>query len=244
MQASAAGRTGEATPSPGYALGLRAGFVAMLPLLPGVAPFGLAFALVARAGGFTPLETQALSMLVFAGSAQLATVTLYAGGAGAASIVLATFLLNLRHVLYGLSLAVHLPGQTRPARPLLAFLLTDESYGVTVRAMLDGRGGDAFLFGASSSLYVVFAASTLAGSIAGSALPDPSSIGLDFIFPLSFLALLVPLLRSRRQWIVSATAAAAMFVLSAFLDGGVAVLLAVLVAAGFGVMLERRSAVT
>jgi 4-azaleucine resistance transporter AzlC len=180
----------------GYAAELWRGYRAMAALWPGIVPFAIAFALAARAAGFSLAETQALSMVVFAGSAQFATVTLVASGAGAASIVLTALLLNLRHVLYGLSLAPYLGSRTRPPRPLLAFFVTDESYGLAIRECLAGRGGDAYLFGASLSLYGVFAASTLAGALLGARLPDLTGLGLDFVFPLSFLALLLPLLRS------------------------------------------------
>src|SRR5262245_50056101 len=135
---------------------LRRGFVAMLPLWAGVVPFALAFALLARTAGFSALETQALSALVFAGGAQVAVVTLYAGGAGAVAIVLTVLVLNLRHILYGLSLGQQLGKRTRPPLPLLAFLLTDEAYGVTVKDGLDGRGGPRFFLGASLSLYGAF----------------------------------------------------------------------------------------
>ena len=80
------------------------GAVALLPLLAGVVPFAIAFAIAARAAGFTIYETQALSMLVFAGSAQLAVVALAGVGASAPAIVLTALVLNLRHLLYGLSL--------------------------------------------------------------------------------------------------------------------------------------------
>src|SRR5688572_33293507 len=83
---------------------MRRGFLAVAPLWPGDIAFGLAFALIARTSGFSGIETQALSMLVFAGSAQLAAVTLFADGAGVAAILLTVLVLNLRHVLYALSL--------------------------------------------------------------------------------------------------------------------------------------------
>ena len=60
---------------------LRRGFLAVVPLWPGVVPFAVAYAVLARASGYSAIETQLMSLLVFAGSAQLAMVTLYAGGA-------------------------------------------------------------------------------------------------------------------------------------------------------------------
>jgi 4-azaleucine resistance transporter AzlC len=218
---------------------VRRGFLAMLPLWAGVVPFALAFALLARTAGFSALETQGLSLLVFAGGAQIAIVTLYAGGAGAVAIVLTVLVLNLRHVLYGLSLSRQLGRRTRPPLSLLAFMLTDEAYGVTVREGLDGRGGPGFFLGASLSLYGVFNLATLAGVLVGRLLPDPQRLGLDFIFPLTFLALLLPLLRNWRQGVVAASSAIAALLLSRVTAGGVTILLAAITAAGLGVALDR-----
>ena len=224
-----------------YAREVRRGVAAVVPLWAGVIPFAVAFAVSARAADLTILETQALSMLVFAGSAQLAVVTLVAAGSGATAIVLTALALNLRHVLYGLWLGARLGVRTRPPRPVLAGFLTDESYGLTVKAFLDGRGSDAFLLGASLGLYVPFAAATLAGSLLGSLLPDPAAIGLDVVFPLSFLALLLPLLRSRLDLAVALVAGAASLGLGRVVDGGVAVLLATAGAATLGAALDRRA---
>ena len=216
------------------------GVVALAPLLTGVVPFGVVFAVSARAVGFGVLETQALSMVVFAGSAQLAVVTLTAAGASAPWIVLTTLFLNLRHVLYGLSLGTWLGPRTRPPRPVLAFFLVDESYGLAIRALLAGRGGAAFLVGAGLTLYVAFALATLAGSLLGSVLPDPAALGLDLVFHLTFLALLLPLLRTRLDLAVAAVAGLAALALVRVVDGGVAILLAITGAAALGAALDRR----
>jgi len=218
--------------------GVRAGFVAMLPLWSGVVPFALAFAVLAHAAGFSTLQTQALSLFVFAGSAQVAIVTLTLNGASGFAIVLTTLLLNLRHVLYGLSLSRLIPQRTRPPKSILAFILTDEAYGVALRAFLDGRGSVSFLVGAASSLYLSWNAATLAGSLLGRALPDVRSSGIDFVFPLTFLALLLPLLHTRRQVMVAILSGAMGLVLSRFVAGGTVILLSAITAAGIGTALE------
>ena len=223
---------------PAHAAEVRRGFLAMVPLWAGIIPFALAFAILARTAGFTPVETQALSLFVFAGSAQIAIVTLFAGGAGAGAIVATALVLNLRHILYGLSLSREWGRPTRPPLPLLAFVLTDESYGVTIKDRLGGGGGPAFFFGASSSLYLVYNLATLVGSLAGQFIPDPRRLGLDFIFPLTFVALLVPLLRGWRQCAVAALAAVAALLLGRVAPGGVAIVGAAVVAAGLGVALD------
>src|SRR5947209_50950 len=109
----------------------RHGARAMLPLWLGVVPFGVAYAVIARDAGLSLVETQALSVLVFAGSAQVSAAGLFARGAGGLEIVLTTFLLNVRHVLYGVSLARDIDMSSRE-RVVAAYFLTDEAYGVAV----------------------------------------------------------------------------------------------------------------
>jgi 4-azaleucine resistance transporter AzlC len=212
----------------------------MLPLWAGVAPFSVAFAVLARAGGFTIVQTELLSLVVFSGAAQVATVTLAAGGAPAISILITTVLLNIRHVLYGLSFRRMAGSQPGPPKTLLAFLLTDEAYGLTVKAYHDGHGSPAFLLGAGVSLYSVWNVGTLVGALLGALIPDPSSSGLDFIFPLTFLALLLPLLRTRRHVLVAVLSGAIAFGLSRIAPTGVTVLGAALIAAGTATALDLR----
>jgi 4-azaleucine resistance transporter AzlC len=221
---------------------VRRGFVAMLPLWLGVVPFALAFAIIARTSGLSVIETEGLSVLVFAGSAQLAFVSLVNDGSGAVAILLTVLLLNLRHVLYGLSLNFHLPRRTRPARPVLAATMTDESYGLTIRAFLSGRGSDGFFFGASLSLFVSYTTATLIGALLGSRVPDPERFGLEFIFPLSFLALLLPMLRHRLDVAVAIVAGLFALLASRFYGGGVVVLTTTIGGAALGTLLDRRTA--
>jgi 4-azaleucine resistance transporter AzlC len=217
----------------------RRGFVAMVPLWPGCLSFAIAFAILARAGGFNFIATQALSMLVFAGSAQVTTVTLATSGASAVIIVLTAFVLNLRHVLYGLSLSQHLPPRARPPRWVLAFFMTDETYGMTVReALTTGRASATFLLGAGLSWYGSFSAGTLLGGLLGTLIPDPHTSGLDFIFPLLFLVLLLPLLHAWQQVLVAIVSAAVALGLSRIAPGGVTILIAGVGGAVFGMLLD------
>jgi len=208
-------------------------------------PFAIAFAIAARAAGFTIYETQALSMLVFAGSAQLAVVALAGVGASAPAIVLTALVLNLRHLLYGLALGRdrRFSSSTRPPLPLLAAIITDESFGLQVRdARSHPRGGSpAYLWGASLLLYAAFAAATYLGSLLGASLPNPSQFGLDFVFPLCFLALLLPLLRHRTDLATASLAGIGALIASRYLPGGVVVLLATSSAAALGAWLDRRT---
>ncbi|HEX3807265.1 MAG TPA: AzlC family ABC transporter permease [Gaiellaceae bacterium] len=198
----------------------RHGFRAMMPLWLGVVPFGLAYAVIARDTGLSLVETQALSLFVFAGSAQVSAVGLFARGAGGLEVVLTTFLLNVRHVLYGMSLGRNVP-LTKRERLVAAYFLTDEAYGVSV-----ARGARTFPFvlGAELSLFLTWNLATFAGALLGGVIPDPEKIGVDFVFPLAFLALLVPLLRRRADVVVAVVAGAVAWGLSKGLPGGLPVL--------------------
>lgn len=220
----------------------RRGAIAVLPLWMGSFPFAFAYAIVARAKGLSGLETILMSLTVSAGAAQLAIVDLVGDNTGAAAILGTVLLLNLRHVLYGLSLNEVLPARTSPPRPVLAHVISDESYGFTIRDYLDGRGSPAFLFGAGTSIFASFYLATALGTIIGQLIPDPERLGLDFVFPLSFLALLLPLLRKRTDLVVAAVAAMLALGLSRVTSGGLMILGSTVGAATLGATLRMRQA--
>lgn len=211
------------------------GFWVLAPLWLGVIPFGLAYAVTARSAGLSLLETQALSALVFAGSAQLSAVGLFATGAAGVEIVLTTLLLNVRHVLYGLSLGRGLR-LTRRERPVAAFFLTDEAFGVVAAAK---ERSFPFLLGAELSLFMMWNIATLGGFLLGAAIPDPARLGVDLIFPLAFLALLVPLVRTRVELLVAVAAGALAFGLAQALPGGLPILVTGICGSLLGAFLTR-----
>ena len=133
---------------------VREGFTALLPLWVATVPFGALYAMQARLAGLSLLETQAMSLFVFAGASQFTAVTLLLGGAGPLPIVLATLVVNLRHSLLAASIAPYLRGVGVLARAGLAFQLTDESYALSIRRFHAGTGSAAYLLGTNLSMYV------------------------------------------------------------------------------------------
>ena len=213
--------------------------MAVAPLWPSTAVDGIAFALVCGSVGLSGLETQLLSMVLYAGTAQFAFADLIGKESGALAIATTVLFLNLRHVLYGLAVNRWLPGSPSPPRAVVAFLLTDESLGLTEAETRRGRPSGWFLAGVGVSLWVSWNAATFAGVVAGELFEIPDDVGLDFVFPLSFVALTLPLIRNRRH--VAAVAVAGLTAVAAIqiANSGVTVLAASLAAVAVGAILER-----
>lgn len=218
----------------------RDGFIAMMPLWLGAVPFALAYALLARSSGVSGLETIAMSTLVFAGSAQLAIVDMTTEQAGYLAILATVLLLNLRHVLYAMTLDRKLARPREVPRPILAAGMTDEGMGLTIAHTQQRPASDWFFMGTVVSLYLAFAIATILGVLLGGRIPDPQRLRLEVIFPLTFLALLLPLLRTKRALLVAVTAGSLSLGLRPVVGPSNAVLLAILGAATVGTLVPAR----
>lgn len=170
----------------------------LAPLLLGVAPSGLLFGVVALSSGIPAGAALAMSAVVFAGASQFVLAQLFAGGAVAIVMVASVALVNLRHTLYSASLAPHLAHLPLRWKMTLSFLLADESYAVSILRLRERRPSPRrhwYLLGVGLTLWLGFQAATAVGVLVGARLPP--SLPLDFALPLTFIAIVVPMLRSR-----------------------------------------------
>ncbi|HSE82500.1 MAG TPA: AzlC family ABC transporter permease [Gaiellaceae bacterium] len=157
--------------------------------------FALSFGVLARASGIGSVEAIVMSATTFAGSAQFAVASILGAAGGVASAIVAATLLNARYAPISVSVApVFVGGRLR--RLLESQLIVDESWAMSRRT--DGRYDRRLLVGAGLVLYLCWVGGTVIGALAGDALGDPASLGLDAAFPALFLAILVPQVRSRR----------------------------------------------
>ncbi len=210
-----------------------------LPILLGVVPFGATFGIVGLTVGLTPLETVLMSLAVFAGAAQFISVTMLGMGvADFTLIVLTTLLINLRHLLMGASLAPYLTRLPLARQALLAFVMVDESYAVTMDRIARHGYSDSHQLGASAALYVAWFLATVAGVLLGEYIPDPLAWGLDFALPATFLAMLVPRLATPASLAVCLVAAVVAVAAALLLPGKWYILLAALAATLVGGLLE------
>src|SRR5579885_1689471 len=189
----------------------------MLPLWLGAIPVGVAYAVAARAAGIAPGAAQLMSLTVFSAAAQLSAVALIASGAAWPLVAGTALALNAQALLLGFAAA----RQTRPsprARLLAAALLTDAAYAVTAAGRRFTLAG---LAGAGASMYCAWNLGTALGLIAGHALPSSRRLGLDFVAPLMFLIVLVPLVRGRAALCAVAVAGVVAWLLPHAVPGGV-----------------------
>jgi 4-azaleucine resistance transporter AzlC len=192
--------------------GLLAGIYRCIPVAIGVAAYGVVFGVLTRQAGLSVLEAVLMSALVFAGAAQTVAVGLWTVPLPVLPIVLTTAIVNSRNLLLGSALRPWL-GRIAPRKiyPSL-FLLADENWALSMDYYMKGGRDGAFLPGSGLALYVAWVGSTLVGRLAGAAIPNPATFGLDFAFTAVFLALLVGMWRGRASvlpWLVAALIAIA-----------------------------------
>ncbi|MGH2474207.1 MAG: AzlC family ABC transporter permease, partial [Candidatus Limnocylindrales bacterium] len=157
--------------------------------------FGFVYGLSARDAGFSPIEAMAMSTIVFAGAAQFAAVGYVASGLAWPGVILLTALLNARHLLYSAALAPWLRDVPFVRRAVMAHLLTDEAFALTIGHFRRlGRTDEwGYWVGAIVATLIPWNLATLAGVLLGGQIPDPARFGVDIIFPAAMIGLAVGL---------------------------------------------------
>ena len=196
--------------------------------------YGISFGAISVAAGLSILQTCALSLLVFTGASQFALVGVVASGGAPLSGAFTGLLLGTRNTLYGLRLAPLL-GWRGWRRATAAQLLIDESTAMSVNRETSAAARVGFL-STGLAVFVLWNLATLGGAVAGEALGDPRTYGLDAAVGGAFLALLWPRLRDRRNQVVAVLAAALALSIVPVTPAGVPVLAAAVVALVLGVV--------
>lgn len=225
-----------------------------LPILVGTTPFGLIYGVSAVGAHIPATMAQAMSSIIFAGSAQFVTAQLIGAGLPALVIIVTGIVVNLRHLLYSASIAPYTRHLNRFWKVVLAYLLTDEAYAV---AITHYRAGDAvpgaahsvahpasvhsyrhwYFLGAGLALWSSWQLSTAVGVFLGASVPK--SWSLDFTLPLTFIALVVPTLKDR-PGVAAALAAGLVAILAVPLPLKSGIIVATLAGLIVGVALETQ----
>jgi 4-azaleucine resistance transporter AzlC len=216
------------------------GVRAEVPLLIGVFPFGLIYGALALKAGLSPAASQMMSSIVFAGSSQFVTTQLVHESTPGIVIILTIAVVNLRHMLYSASLAPYLKEISLKWKVLLSYLLTDEAYAPSI-LHYEEEGitptSHWFVLGAGFALWFNWQLSTAVGIFLGTAIPDEWH--LDFALPLTFIAMVVPVLKNKPM-IAAALSAGMVALIAHSLPFSLGLILAAFTGIFVGSVLEAR----
>lgn len=197
------------------------GLLAVLPLTIAVIPWGILAGSLALEIGLTATQSQAMSAIIFAGSAQLVALGMIKAGVGLGSILITTLLITSRHLLYAMALRTQISPLPLKWRLGLGFLLTDELFAISNHSQAPARSKPDSLnpqkekqeglktekqspesqrhkfdrwyaLGGGLTFYIGWNIATLLGIIAGQSIDNLGELGLDFAIAATFIALVVP----------------------------------------------------
>ena len=168
-----------------------------LPLQLGVFPFGIIYGIMAIESGLTPTQAFLMSSIIFGGASQMAFVQLISSATPIGTIVTTVGAINSRHFLYSISMMEYLKNLSLKWRIVLAYLLTDEAYAISIRRFINEPSKPFLhfhLLGTGITLFLSWQTATLMGVLLGGDLPQ--FLHLQFIIPLTFIAIIVPMIKS------------------------------------------------
>lgn len=221
-----------------YLTGIRDG----MPFIFVAGPFSMLFGVVAAEAGLTLAQAMGFSIVVIAGAAQFAALQLMVEDASLALVLLAALAVNLRMAMYSASLVPHLGAAPLWQRALVAYVNFDQTYMTSVARYeaapdMSVSARVAFFLGVSTPLVPVWFGMTAVGALVGTAIPP--EYALDFALPITFLAMIGPMLRTLAH-IVAALVSMIVGLALVGLPSGMGLLIAAGCAMVAGVWVETR----
>ncbi len=213
-----------------YIYGIKKSF----PVFFGFLPVAITFAIMAAGAGLTGAETVAMSVFVFAGASQIMAVGMIASGASALSIILATFVLNLRHVIMSTCVFRRVRIKNFFLKLVGAMSITDEGFAV-ITTEDEENCNFFFMLGVITLIYSSWIVGTVVGALASNVLPQILADSFGIALYALFIALIVPdIKKSLRLFITVAITAAVNIALSFFVDSSWAIIISTLAGAFIG----------
>ena len=213
-----------------YLYGLRKG----IPVLIGFLPVAISYAIAATAGGMSAGETVGMSAAVFAGASQIVATDMIASNAGSLAIIMATFTLNLRHIIMSSCVFKKLKEKNWFVRTLVAFGVTDETFAIYTTE--DDEKCDApFMLGLISISYGSWVLGALLGVILQRAMPESLSQSFGIALYALFIALIVPDIKKSLKLLLTVLLTILLNIgLSQLIDKSWAIIVATLLGAAIG----------
>jgi 4-azaleucine resistance transporter AzlC len=208
-----------------------------MPVILGYIPVAITFGLLVKIEGLSFIDALLFSSIVFAGAAQFMAVNSIHLGYSYPQIILATLLLNFRHVLMSTSISSRLDQKARPYSPLIAFHVTDESYALTSHKKIIKH---VYMLSLQIANYFSWILGTVIGYLAGQWIPEFIVSCMGITLYAMFASLLVPEIKKGHKALVLALLAGGLnylFIQISFLKTGWHFITAVIVAAMIGTVL-------
>jgi len=212
---------------------IAAGARTMVPWLAGIVPFGLVIGVSAVQADVPTLAGWLTGPLIYAGSAQLATIGMIGAGTAPVVVVASALIINIRLIFYSATMARYWRGTPLWWRMVAAYLIVDPSVAVGLDGYRRlGRGrGHAHYLGGAVLLWVSWLTAIAAGAMVGAGLP--AWLHLEFVIPLYLVGqAIAKLARPAQRRAIFAAAAVALLALTAPLQLGIALAITAGVAAG------------
>jgi len=209
-----------------------------LPILLGVVPFAMICSVAAVSVGLTATEAIGMNFIVFAGASQLAVLQLMGEGAVWLVMILTAWVINLRFSMYSATLAPYLQKEPLARKAPFAYILSDQAFGVTMSHFANEVPTNPawYYYGVAAAIWVTWNISAIVGALLGTLVPE--SWGLDFAFPLSFMALMFAALKDRPA-VLAAVVGGLSAILARGLPYNLGLVLAALLGIGAGVLAEN-----
>ncbi len=180
------------------------GIKAVLPIISGIIPFGAVMGSAFSEANLSFFQAMFMNTVVYAGASQLATIDLMKMNAAIVVIIATGLIINLRFLLYSAAMSPYLKEASPLIKFLCAFTLTDQSYAAMSSnhdKFKTNKEATDFYLGTSLCMFLTWHGSVVAGFVFGNFAPEAMS--LDYAIPLSFVALLVPTLKTNNHRIVA-----------------------------------------
>ena len=216
---------------------IKKSFVSALPIAFGYIPLGIVCGVLLQKAGLNVVEIFLMSLLVFAGSSQFVAASMIAGGSTGIQIVVATFMINLRHMLYSSSLSLNFKEKKISKLMLISHYITDESYAVNIKSYKEEGWNENLTLFVGVFANIFWIVGTCMGGLVGEYIAIPVDIA-SFVLTSMFIVLLIFQISTRIDIIMCLVSLAISLIVLNFYQGGFSIVLIALTCASIGYIIE------
>jgi|26BtaG_2_1085354.scaffolds.fasta_scaffold15043_2 predicted branched-subunit amino acid permease len=191
--------------------------LAILPLSISVTPWGILCGTLSIEAGLSGFQAQLMSLLIFAGAAQLSGIAIFGAGGSWITLINSTSMITAQHLLYSASYKAVIRSLPLYKRLLFAFVLTDELFLIAQTEQLKSNRFD-YMFAVTAGLvfYVTWNIATFIGIVSARFLTDIETLGFDFTIAATFIVMVIPMIKNKALVIAVVMSAIAAYVFAYF----------------------------